>query len=420
MLSAIGGLVGALGIARSRASVRASHWRAGACAGLGLALALMGKEDGLAFAPLFVLLAARRSRAHALAAALGSAAAVALWLAARKVALGVALPAAPWAPLGAAPLLERLHASGKAILEMLRIAVFPVGYAPSYDAGDLPPVGAAARVAGVLGWSLLALALGAGLAGLRGAAPGRRIASGSLLLAAAAVLPHAQLVPSGEVLAPRFLYLPLLFGAPFADALAPRRGRGRGRAVALALLLACVPLAWASARTYASRASFWRAVLAASPHDARAWHGLGMAHWEAGERAQAEEAWQRALELRPAYSRPLSMLAAARMEAGRLDEAEPLFARAVALGPENAVARANYGKLLLELHRVDEALAMYARAAQLEPGRGAIWRGLGAALSAAGDEERARAAFQRALELDPADDLARKHLSRLPAPDPPR
>lgn len=400
MLAAAGGLAGLL-LALHGARARSSPVRA-ALAALGGALAvllgLLGKEDAIVFAAVVPFALLRVDRRAAAGAAAGALFGLAAYLALRAHALGSALPHAPHAPLAAAPLAERLEVGGRAVVEALRLVAWPAGYPPSYGTRpDLAPAtGAALR--GALGL-LLWLAL-AGLGAARSRRAGAASAAAALLVALAAV-PMLQIVPSGEVFAPRFLYLPLLLASPLVHALWVALGRRRSL-LAIALALGVLG-AWERAGVYADRGSHRRAVLAHRPGDAAAWNDLGLHREEQGDLDDARAAWLEAARLDPGYSRPWTNLARRARADGDLEQAEALGRRAVRAGPENPVAHLNLGSLLLATERPAEAAESYARAVELAPGLALAWRGLARARLEAGDAATARAAVERALALDPSD-----------------
>lgn len=409
MACAAGGLLGALLVERAARSKRAAT--TAAAAGLGLALALCGKEEGLAFAPLYLWLGLRVSRRQALAAAAGSAVAVGLWLLARQAALGALLPSAPHAPLADTELTTRLAVGGRVALEALRLAVFPFEYVPA------APPELAHEPGGILaagGWLvLLAALLPATLAAVRGREV--RPLAASAFCSAVALVPFLQIVPSGELWAPRFLYLPLLFAAPFVGALAARLPARALTPVGFLLLALLVAQAYRNAAVYASRASYRERLLSVDPSDAPSWNDLGIAREEEGDLAGAMDAWRRATTLDPRYSRPWTNLGRGYEQSDEPDSAEEAYMRAVVLGPRNAIAHCNMGSFLLRRAETGDLLlaqTVYQRATEIAPGLAAAWRGLGNTHVRRGDHARARSALARCLELAPGDERAQALLER--------
>jgi protein O-mannosyl-transferase len=402
MISAAVGLAGAWLVAwRARRADHLGVALGAALAGLG---ATLGKEDGLVFALLAVLLALERGRRWVPAAVLGCAVGLALYGFMRHFALGQWLPASPHAVLADVAWPERLRIAGGAGLEGLRVALWPIHYPPQWDLADFvdTPIAAA-----TLAWALLATALvwGSLRAGCDAAA--------GLALGAAALLPVAQLIPSGELLAPRFLYLPLLFAAPAVHSL--WRATGRRRGVVAVVLGLCVVLAWQRAGVYSSRASYWlaRGEWRWTP---QVWNALGNAHLEQGRGLQATAAWERALELDPDYPKAWVNLATDAMRREEWSAAARDLGQALRLEPSNAAAWANLGRVRGKLGLGAEAVEAYEHAVEASPGAAPLWRGLARARWARGDRPGAGSAIGRALELAPADPMSLELKARIDAP----
>jgi len=425
LVSAAGGLAGAVALLALGVPWRApSATRSGAAvlaSALGLAFALLGKEDGVVFAPLYLLLALRHSRRMAVASALGCAVGIGLVLALRAHALDSPWPKATHLPSPLSDSPARLLIGGRAVLEGLRLVAFPAGYPPSYERSrEFAPDAQLLALKAALGWLFWIALVAAGLLAARRRP--RSTVAWSAALAALCVAPVLQFVPAGALFAPRWLYLPLAFGAVLVHAGWRAAGAalpsGRARmAVATLLLGLCVLGAWWRAGVYAGRGSFAEAVLAHEPRDAPAWNDLGLAREEEGDLAGARAAFERSAALDPLYSRPWSNLGRFALESGDLAAAEVALRRAADLGPRNPVAQVNLGSLLLRLGQFRGAETSYRRAIELAPGMGAAWRGLGRALEEQGRRGEAREALRRALACDPADRAARAALERLDARD---
>jgi Flp pilus assembly protein TadD len=401
-VSAVGGLVGLHLVLRARSATTVAL-----AAALAVLLAALGKEDGLTFAPVAVLLAARHGheRAGFLGALLGGVA----WATLRLATYGEALPSAPGSPLANLDLWEREALGGWAWLGGLRALLLPVGLVPGRAPLVVETWAEAWPLAGVFvahALPVLGLTLSwRALAGPRA----QSLAAASLGCACLATLPTLQLVPAGEVFATRFLYLPLLFAAPAMSMALTRLGP----APVLALLATFVPLSWHASAPYASREAYWQARRSAEPEDARVWNALGNAALELGDEAAAEERFLRALELDPDYSRPRVNLGVLLVQRGEHERAEAVLAEACARGPRNPVAHQNHGAVLLRLERWKQAAQAYGRATELAPGAVAAWRGLARARQALGQSQGARDAIERALTLDPRDARSRALLEQL-------
>lgn len=396
-LGALAGLFGAWIVVRSRAGVGVALGAAVSVGG-----ALLAKEDGILFAPLCLMLAAGRGRARVSCALLGSSLAVLAVGAGRLLALGAFLPRAETPALGAAELGTRLMIGGHEWIEALRLCALPFDYPPQYRVDfllartDPLPDGLVAT----LGWAL-AIATPWLLRRF-----GSRVAARSMALAVLAMLPVVQLVPLGEVFAPRFLYLPLLFAAPALGALHAATPLFVRRLAWASIPLVLVPLAWQRSTVYASRGAWRTEMLEHLPRDAASWNDLGLAHEEEGRPSAAHAAFTRATELDPAYSRGWTNLGRLALEEGDEERALFCFVRAAAVGPRNAIAHANLGMLQLRRGDLRASEATYRRATEIAPGMVPAWRGLARALHAQGARDAADAALDEALRLAPGDDLA--------------
>jgi len=417
MLSAIFPLLGLWGYARL---CRGGH-RAGVAllsAAAGLLAGLLAKEDAVVFAALFLLVAGRTSHRHLVLASGAIALVLGLWCAGRSLALGAALPSATSPALAGASLAQRLELGGAALVEALRLVLLPLSYPPQYRAQFLLARGPAScgSVAGVGGWLLLCTPLAMALVRRRRAGP--MLASAAL--AALAFLPVMQIVPLGEVFAPRFLYLPLLFAVPFVGGLGSCLHGTRPLAlVGGALIVVLGSLSFERAGLYADRGA-WRAeLLRFVPDDAPSWNDLGLYREESGDEPGAILAFERAIACDPHYSRGWSNLGRARLLAGELELAQTALRQAVGVGPRNAVARVNLGSLLARQGRPAEAAEYYAQATRLAPGLAPAWRGRAQALAALGRTREALSAAREALRLDPGDAIAQTLLERLSRATPP-
>lgn len=408
LLSALGGVVGLLGV--QRALRIASPPRRDAAllvaSALGLGLGLLAKEEALVFAFLYLLLATRAGARATVAVLAGVVVGVGTVAALRAAALGSAGFETIPSPLASLSFIERLPYAGRALLEAARLAVAPFAYPPSYRAAagfspaDPPSLFA---LSGWLIWGTLFL-FGARntwrAAHRRGAEGSRTILAASALLVALAFLPVVQLVPLTKVFAPRFLYLPLLFAAPLGGALLVRVPL----LVRLALLALLVTLAALRSPVYSSAEHYHRAVLAEVPHDVAAWNNLGLALEERSNLDGAAEAWERGIAIDAHYSRLWSNLGAHQLRSRDYETAAKTLRRAVDEGPRNPTARCNLANALLRLHRDEEAALEYEAATRIAPGMLAAWRGLARARLRLRDAPAARAALLRALALDPGDE----------------
>lgn len=403
MLCALGGVLGVVLMLAwtvpRREATPGRLARVGLAAGLGTLLALLGKEDGIMFAPLLALVAWRHSRAALQAALVGCLVAAISYGYLRHSVYGSPMPSAPFAPLADATLLERLRVGGRALVESARLLVAPVAHPPSYERS--PAFRAIEPWVALYGWGAFLTILVIALRRL--GRPPERLSAVSALLALASFLPVLQLLPAGVLFAPRFLYLPMLLGCVALDGLIRLLPHRVAIAAAIGALAAFVPLAWQRGGVYRDRASFHEEQLRHVPEDPLAYNELALAREENGDVDGAIELWKIALKLDPTYGRPWSNLGRLALADGQLVEAERCFRRAVELGPGNVVARVNLGALLLRQERWAEAADAYQVATRLAPGMLPAWRGLAKAYRALQEPVAAGSAARTGLQLSPQD-----------------
>ncbi|MEE2940364.1 MAG: tetratricopeptide repeat protein [Planctomycetota bacterium] len=408
LVSGLGAAVGLLGLSlatRDRAVMVVCF--------LASLLSLLGKEDGVVVAALLplsatVLMAApadARSRARrALWAIGGSIAAVGLYAALRTFALGAALPSSPSAPLAQVAVLERVWIGmGAWTHGFIEFACFWNPAPPTLPASALQP-SALLVLASLFG----VLVLTATLVLSRGrAAEVALLGLGSVLVC---ILPLVQIVPAGELFAPRFLYQPMIFGAFLLQWLASACRRRLGSwnpwiQGGLIVGMYTVSILQAGPR-YADRLSYWESHLAYETQDPRIWNAVGQARQEDLDMAGALSAYTEAARLDPDYGAPWSKVGELRANDGDLVGAVDAFREAILRDPAAVIARANLAAVLLRLDRPAEALSTYEDAISLAPGLAALHRGAARALFQLGLDEPAEAAAREALRLDPLDDAA--------------
>ena len=179
----------------------------------------------------------------------------------------------------------------------------------------------------------------------------------------------------------------------------------------------------------------YQQILQADPHQADAWHLLGLlanqvgkpevaveyigraiglngnvagfhsnlggVYWGLRRIPEAIACHRRALELKPDFAEAHSNLGNALNEQGKPDEAIACYRRALKIMPDHAEAHNNLGNVLRGQRKLDEAIACYRRALELKPRYAEAHNNLGLALSDQGKLDEAVACYRRALELWP-------------------
>lgn len=385
---------------------------------VGAGLSLLGKEDGLVVAAVLPALAFFLGgwRAGAGSAA-GAALAVGAVAALRVQALGSAMPSSP------APILE-----GLGPLDRLDIGVGAWGHGLLQLAAPWSAAPPSLEVSDVKAWHSLLWACAAGLAAwllLRKVGSQRAAGQGdgsvpallSLGAVLIAVLPLIQLIPAGELFAPRFMYQPLLLGtflvSWFARAIFMPLGRWSGPAQWVCVFALAALSATAGAARYQDRQSYWESHLPAHDDSARVWTAIGQARQEGGDRAGARAAYLRAIELDGSYGAPWAKLGELELWENDAVQAEAYLRRSIAEDPSAVTARANLARAVLSAGDPEEAARIYRQAILRAPGRAALYRGLARALLADDRIGEAETEAQRAAALSPTDRLTQALLATI-------
>jgi len=314
------------------------------------------------------------------------------------------------------------------LLAYLTHLIWPEGLSPFYDV----PSQANFTFAGV-GLPLLAIAVPAGL--LLWAAwrsPLARTGFAWMLVFAAPTL-HLAVLPRGELVHDRYLYLPmaglsLLVGRGFAAVMETREpfagptaraleatGRGLFDAgwVASALAVALMLVAGHQAGYWRDNYTLFLRGILMAPNNGIAAGNLGIEYWKLGRREVATALFQRAAELNPDIFEADKRAGYNQYQAGRFAEAEQAFDVAVATRPDDAFSHLMLGLIYLRTGRPEAAVAEARRAVALAPHDPGLHYGLGTVLEVTGDPAGAREAFRAELALRPDHKPSQQALQRL-------
>jgi len=264
-----------------------------------------------------------------------------------------------------------------------------------------------------------------------------RVWSAWPLLFLAPVL-HLSILPRGELVHDRYLYLPMVglsllaaygfaFGLrthPAAEGGTTAASQGRaqdvsGRELFDPTWVACALLA-ALALVAAHQAGYWRdnftlflRGVAIAPNNGIAAGNLGIEYWKMGERDVATELFRRAATLHPDIFEADKKAGYGHYAAGRYTEAEQAFDVAVATRPDDAFSHLMLGLVYLKTGRPNAAVAEGRRSVALAPNQAGFEYGLGTILEATGDLAGARDAFRAELALRPDHKPSQQELQKV-------
>jgi len=236
------------------------------------------------------------------------------------------------------------------------------------------------------------------------------------------LLPVSNIVPTMQLMAERFLYLPmaglcLAGGCGFAridSALARRRvGRGAWR---VAGLLVCALLCAGSAlrtREWRDDASVFNAALRVSPGNVRMRDQAATAASNRGDHGRVLELLAGSVDANTGSAKAMRNLGCALFATGRAAEAVVLLEAAALRDPGLAQPHEDLGRMALARSDFAGAVRCFAAAVECEPLNETRWLNLGLACRQAGDDERARRAFETAVRLNPGAVGALRSLASL-------
>ena len=408
----------------------------------GYAAALLSKEPAVLFPVFLVIFELCGAGAQGVS---GSAAPPAPGGAARLRALLRLLPCFAVAGIY---LLVRLHVLGTLVTKQVRVIgwreelltmpsvalaylthlVWPEGLSPFYDL----PYRSGFSFPG-LALPLLALLLPlALLAWAAWRSPFARVWTAWTFLFLAPVL-HLSILPRGELVHDRYLYLPmvglsLLAGSGFAAVKdsRPQAGDAGVRAedsarhglfdatwVAGALALALMLVAGRQAGYWRDNFTLFLRGVQIAPNNGIAAGNLGIEYWKIGQREIATELLRRAAALHPDIFDADKKAGYGHYQAGRYTEAEQAFDVAVATRPDDAFSHLMLGLIYLKTSRAAAAIAEARRAVALAPHQPGYYFGLGTILEATGDLAGARDAYRAELAIRPDHKPSQEELHKL-------
>lgn len=311
-------------------SMRTHGWRTAAW----FALALLSKNEAVAF-PVFLLLLPGFSR-RVIAAMLAMSAGVGAytWWAANTVEGSQAGAQAIYSPL------TYLATQGLVILRYLQLLVLPTG---PFTIEPSIPLGQAWAWLGVIVIAVAALKW----------RPAVWLLGGIILL-----LPSSSVFPANDLAADRRMYLPMISFAA-AIGLIPALQR---RYVLTGIGLVLAVMSAVQSRHWRSEMALWTHVLEHNSRSVRARVHIA----RASQRPEIPLLLE-AKNLAPDDPLVASELGRAYLEQKRIPEALSEFGRALALEPRNAFAMANRGVALLMLGQREAARADFERALKTDP-----------------------------------------------------
>jgi tetratricopeptide (TPR) repeat protein len=292
-----------------------------------------------------------------------------LYLALRLAVLGVLFESEGRAPglfglgAGLVGVVDTLLLSSKVVALYLRLLVLP------YPLNALRLVSDLEAASGFLTWLsvvVVVAVLGLGVLAWRRA----RVYAFGILFFFIAILPVSWLLPVGDMVAERFVYIPSLAVCLMAAVFCMwiwRRQRVVGTALIVLVALVWAVLTFARNADWRDGLTFWSKTAAASPRSPIAHNHLGLEFYYRQRYDNAIAEFEQALQIDAEDDDAYNNLATVYYAQERYEDAEAAFQQALALAPEQALIHYNLGAVYERLEDPESAIAAYQAALNLDP-----------------------------------------------------
>lgn len=300
--------------------------------------------------------------------------------------------------------LDRMMLMAPVIAHYMKLMIFPVGLRIEYDWIAFPVWISLASFLFIVGMLALGVWFWTREKGRHTVAPLHAMVVG-IFWFFLFLLPVSNIIPIGEIVAERFLYLPSAGFCLLMGALALKiRERFSLNPALLFLLLFLLPFSFLTVRrnaVWASPETVWESTLMLSPQAPHALQNLASIRLAKGDLASVGELLDRALARWPEDPSLLSLKAQWHLARGERDIGHHFLTLALERASPTTLAftDAQRGAALLELGRFTEALAIFEHAVKKNPFDGALRNNLGIAQAQLGRTEEAKQSFARAIVL---------------------
>ncbi len=245
-----------------------------------------------------------------------------------------------------------------------------------------------------------------------------KMLSFSIALFFITLLPVMNIIPIGELIAERFLYIPLISFALLIG-ISTDYFFIRFSSKFLRIIIS-IPLIFLAAfyslltisRNYDWKDAFtlWKATIYTMPASSVAHNNLGVEYVKKEEHIDAIVEYKKAIELSPKYSHALTNLGDAYLKIGLIDEAIDFYKKAIEAEPDYSIAYNNLGFAYFEKGLYKEALSEYKKAIKLNSKDPLFYNNLGNLYASMKRYDDAIAEYKRAISIDPLDTKAYNNL----------
>ena len=215
-----------------------------------------------------------------------------------------------------------------------------------------------------------------------------------------ALLPVSHIIPFPQMMADRFLYVPILGLMIAVTAMIPALNRNACVLVFSVILIFSL-LSITRNRVYQDDLHLWQDSVEKNATNTRSVMFLGLSHWGQGDRDQALKILQQAQILEPKNTRAALYSADIYTQQEAWQQAESIYQELVQKNPQNSKYYNHLALFLGNRGQLKESLRLLNKALDLDPDYSVAHFNRGIFLDKIGDAGGALRAYQKAVALDP-------------------
>lgn len=218
----------------------------------------------------------------------------------------------------------------------------------------------------------------------------------------ATLLPVLNIIPIGNIMAERYLYIPIMGFAGVIGILVQQCASKKNLVtICLGAIVVIISITGVYRNgIWHDEFSLWYATVNREPKSARAHHNLGVVHSSKGYYDYAEIEYKKTLEINPGDIEAHYNMGNTYERKGMQDAAIKEYQEALRYNPAYADAYNNLGGLYKNQHLLDKAIEFYKKAIQCNPFNSNYYSNLGLVYSENKLYEQAVAEFRKALNIN--------------------
>ena len=224
----------------------------------------------------------------------------------------------------------------------------------------------------------------------------------SLFWCFTAMLPVSNIIPIGDLIAERFLYLPSAGFCLIIGVLACYVKKKEHQLAVMAGILLCFSFLTVKRNSeWKDNITLWSSAVKRFPDNAKAYNYLGMGYHEKNMLDKAIEAYKESIRLNPGDSYARNNLGVAYINGGFLDDAISAFMESMKLNPAQFNIYSNIGGAYFMKKSYDEAIRYFNESLRLNPFFMDAYSNMAITYFMKGMYYEAKRTYEKALELCP-------------------